>query len=226
MNKKNENLYPFSNIISLSLKVTDKGNSILDDTISYIKEINLNSSRLAIPIQKHTDNVVWTTNPGKFEKCDGIVSNLNYNLILSLSVADCVPICIFDEVTGNFGLIHSGWRGTLSKIAINAVNLLMDNGSKIKDINVYFGHSISQKNYEVDIDVASLFSESSYIKHGKKYLLDIKNQIKQDLVQIGLKPNQISQSSRCTYNDTNFPSYRRDGSKSGRLIFLMRKNND
>ena len=54
--------------------------------------------------------------------------------MLSLSVADCVPVCMFDPETRNFALIHSGWRGTYKKISNKAVSLLIKNKSSLSDI--------------------------------------------------------------------------------------------
>ena len=72
-------------------------------------------------------------------------------------VSDCVPVCLFDPITKNYALAHSGWKGTSEKISNNALELILSKGSKLKDILVNLGASISKKNYQVDIDVASLF---------------------------------------------------------------------
>jgi len=93
-----------------------------------------------------------------------------------------------------------------------------------KDILVYCGVSISKKNYEVDDDVASLFSKSNILASGDKFLLDIKSQIKDDLIEINLSEKNISISQDCTYSNMGLPSYRRDGNQAGRITFFMGKN--
>ena len=50
---------------------------------------------------------------------------------------------------------------------------MKENGSKASDIRVYLGPSVSQRNYEVDKDVAMLFSNMNFIKSGNKFLLDL-----------------------------------------------------
>ena len=163
----------------------EKKYNIVDQTQSIFKE-NFTKSHLAIPIQNHTDNVKWVDSPGIYENIDGLVSNLRNKIHLCISVADCVPVCIFDPKTHNFALVHSGWRGTYKKITNKAVFLMIENGSMPKDILVYCGVSISKKNYEVGDDVASLFSKSNTLASGNKFLLDIKSQIKDDLIEIKL----------------------------------------
>ncbi len=211
----------FKNSIDLIYACLDKEVDAVSQSRNLFKEIGQAYSSLAVPIQNHTDNVVWSTRPGTYSNCDGIASNLKYKISLSLSVADCVPVCIFDPKTKNFALLHSGWKGTSNKIANNAVKLLISKNSQVQNIKVFCGPSICQKNYEVDWDVASLFSKNNVQKKGHKFLIDIKSQIKDDLISIGLESDNIFISDQCTYQDESFRSYRREGEKVGRNIFLM-----
>ena len=201
----------------------EKKYNLVDQTQSIFKE-NFTESHLAIPIQNHSDNVKWIDSPGIYENFDGLVSNLRYRVHLCISVADCVPVCMFDPLTNNFALVHSGWRGTYKKITNKAVFLMIENGSMTKDILVYCGVSISKKNYEVGYDVASLFSKSNLSTSGNKFLLDIKSQIKDDLIEIKLSEKNISIDQDCTYSNMTLPSYRRDGDQAGRITFFMGKN--
>ena len=170
-----------------------KKNKTIINQVNHLIEKNNFSTSVSIPIQKHTDRVVFTDSPNIYDSCDGIISNLKFSLVLSLSVADCVPICIYDPNTKNYGLVHSGWKGTSKAICNN----------------------------EVDEDVAILFSNTNFKKSGNKFLLDLKSQIIDDLVKVGVKQENISSSSICTYSNLDFPSYRRDGEETGRIIFLM-----
>ena len=200
----------------------EKKINLVDQTQSIFKK-NFTESHIAIPIQNHTDNVKWVDSPGIYENIDGLVSNLRYRVHLCISVADCVPVCMFDPKTNNFALVHSGWRGTYKKITNKAVFLMIENGSMTKDILVYCGVSISKKNYEVGDDVASLFSKSNLSTSGNKFLLDIKSQIKDDLIEIKLSEKNISIDQDCTYSNMTLPSYRRDGDQAGRITFFMGK---
>ena len=200
----------------------EKKYNLVDQTQSIFKE-NFTESHIAIPIQNHSDNVKWIDSPGIYENIDGLVSNLRYRVHLCISVADCVPVCMFDPRTNNFALVHSGWRGTYKKITNKAVFLMIENGSMTKDILVYCGVSISKKNYEVGYDVASLFSKSNLSTSGNKFLLDIKSQIKDDLIEIKLSEKNISIDQDCTFSNMTLPSYRRDGDQAGRITFFMGK---
>jgi len=209
--------------VELIRSSVEKKYNLVEQTQFIFKE-NFTKSHLAIPIQRHTDNVKWIDRPGIYKNIDGLVSNLKNKIYLSISVADCVPVCMFDPKTENFALVHSGWRGTYKKITNKAVFLMIENGSIPKDILVYCGVSISKKNYEVGDDVASLFSKSNSSTFGKKFLLDIKSQIKDDLISIDLLEKNISIEQDCTYNNMTLPSYRRDGKQAGRITFFMGKH--
>ena len=211
----------FDDTINLSFACISNKLDIFKDTDKASEILAIDSNKVTIPIQEHTNIVKWVTSSGIHKRCDGLVSNIKYNIILSLSVADCVPVCLFDPITGNYALVHSGWKGTYQKISDRAVKLILNKGSNIQNILVYLGPSISNKNYEVDMDVAKFFSKDSYTLKGEKYLLDIKSQIKDDLIKIGVKSKNISSSKLCTYENLNLCSYRRDGHKAGRIIFFM-----
>ena len=213
----------FKDGIDLSYSCLDKDQDAVIQSRKLFEKMNQTSSLLAVPVQNHTDNVIWSKRAGTYSNCDGIASNLKYGIALSLSVADCVPVCIFDYETENFALLHSGWRGTLNKIANNAIKLLLKNNSVVNNIHVFCGPSICQKNYEVDWDVASLFEEKNVKKKEKKFLINIKSQIKDDLISMGLNSSNISISEDCTFENKTFRSYRREGEKVGRNIFLMGK---
>jgi len=211
----------FNNQIDLSFISISHKLELVKDVNKAIQSVDANITQTAIPLQEHTDIVKWVDSGGIYKNCDGLVTNLRYNIILSLSVADCTPVCLFDPVNKNYALVHSGWKGTSKKISNNALELILSKGSKLKDILVYLGPSISQRNYEVDIDVASLFSKNNYILSGEKYLLDIKSQIMSDIIDAGVNSENIHSSDRCTYDEINLCSYRRDGGNAGRMIFLM-----
>ena len=215
----------FSDDVFLSYICTHNKLDVVRDSEHCLSLAELESKSLAVPIQRHTNNVIWTSDSGEYPDCDGIISNLGINLFISLSVADCVPVCLFDPVTKNFGLVHSGWRGTTEKISLNAIKVMCDNRSREEDIEVYMGPSISKEHYEVDADVALLFNRRNYTQKNDKYMLDIKNQIRDDLVGCGIKIEKINSSDICTFRNKQLPSYRRDGNDSGRIIFIMGKSN-
>jgi hypothetical protein len=58
---------------------------------------------------------------GPFPEADGMTTD-RPDLLLTVTVADCLPIYLADRRTGAFALVHSGWKGT--GIVVEAVRLM------------------------------------------------------------------------------------------------------
>ena len=128
--------------------------------LKNILGINLTTSKIIKPVQKHTNNVqiVDETNINNyFDNTDGLITNLK-NVALATSLADCQGILIYDPNKSVIGNVHSGWRGTLKRIVINAIHLMEEKfNSNPADIEIYICPSILKCCFEVDEDVEVLF---------------------------------------------------------------------
>lgn len=90
-------------------------------------------------------------------KGDGVVA-LNPNLLPAVTVADCVPVFVFDVEKNVFAALHSGWKGT--GIAADCVKLFEEKyGSQKKDICIAIGPHI-ESCYFVDDERAAYFIEN------------------------------------------------------------------
>jgi len=86
---------------------------------------------------------------------DGILT-VDRTVIPLITVADCMPIWLFDPVSGCFGILHSGWRGT--GIVQNALELAEQQwGARPQDFFVILGPHIRECCYTVDASRAELF---------------------------------------------------------------------
>ena len=63
-----------------------------------------------------------------------------------------------------FGLVLSGWRGTVGKIVPNAIQLMQKNGAETGEIRCFLGPAIGICCYEVDGEVADLFDEEAKLQ--------------------------------------------------------------
>lgn len=117
--------------------------------------------RKIVPIELvHSKTVVEAENAEdtKGVKADGIVTR-NRGLIPSVTVADCVPIFLYDTKTGAIGIFHSGWKGT--GIAGDGVKKMQDVfGSRPEDISAAIGPHIGKCCYCVDEERAEYFSKN------------------------------------------------------------------
>ncbi len=76
-----------------------------------------------------------------------------------VQTADCVPILLADRKNRAVAAIHSGWRGTLRRIAEKALGRMrMDFGTQPEDVIAAIGPAIGRCCYEVGSDVAKEFA--------------------------------------------------------------------
>jgi hypothetical protein len=67
----------------------------------------------------------------------------------AVTVADCMPIYLYDRVSGSYALLHSGWKGTgILDVALHAMTGRL--GVRIENLQVLLGPSIGSCCYRVD----------------------------------------------------------------------------
>jgi len=149
-------------------------------------------------------------------KTDGLLTG-DKDIFLSITVADCPPIFLYDYEKEIVGLIHGGWRGLAQEILASAIEKFTnDFNSQTQNILAGIGPGICQHHYEVGKDVLSCFESfpSAILKREKKTFLDLKKIAKIQLLNLGLKEENIEISPECTHCLVNkYFSYRRDKPK-------------
>ena len=189
---------------------------------NFIEDINLKYENFRFPSQTHSSNVLFANKSLKYNDTDGLVSeSKSYNL--GIVVADCVPIFLFDPLTKLYGLVHSGWRGSVNSIVKNAIDLFQMSGSKNENIQAVLGPAIGHCCFEIEKNIIHLFDPKFLSrKSRKKYSCDLKSIIISDLLSLGLKKRKILNDSHCTFcNRNSFFSYRRQGETAGRMLAVM-----
>lgn len=173
--------------------------------------------------QIHGNNIEIMEAPGRSPQTDALVTPKK-GILLSISVADCVPILLLDRVTKTVAAVHAGWRGTAKSILAKAVNFLEDYyGSVPGDILAFVGPSAGVCCYEVGGDVAENFSEK-FLAAGRapgKYMLDLKAANAGQLIELGIPRDNVDVSEYCTICNSDFHSFRRDGDGSGRMLAVI-----
>jgi polyphenol oxidase len=80
---------------------------------SFISSLGIDPGQV-LPMRLIHSRRVYLSGEGGYAKGidgDGILTD-DHGLFPSVTVADCMPIWIFDRGTGLFGVLHSGWAGT------------------------------------------------------------------------------------------------------------------
>ncbi len=163
--------------------------------------------------QVHSKDIKIVTDKsyGYNDKGDGLITS-NKQAVLAVTVADCIPICLYDKGTGVFGVLHSGWRGT--GIIENAVNLLKEKyNSKPENIFITIGPGIGSCCYEVSKDLydkfTTVYGKNTVSIINDKYFIDLKQVNINLLKQFNIE--NITVIEDCTFCNNLLSSLRRDG---------------
>ena len=212
-----------------------------DDGENYrelYERIGLDINKLVrIDYQAHTNIVEKVEQQtDRFNKIDGLITNKK-DISLSIRIADCTAILLYDPIKNAIGNLHSGWKGTASKMAEEGVKKMMEEyGSKPEDIIACFGPAIGMCHFEVDEDVKNIFEEAfgymnmnekiiqkGEVKKGKqKYHINTNIINRRMLEDLGVKPENIIESDICTVcHVEQLHSYRASREAAGRNTAII-----
>lgn len=218
--------------LSMSPRRGDDPAAVRKNEEILCQAMGLNISRLTSTAQEHTNavEIIDGENAGRgiqypwSSGVDGIITLVKGVPLLAYA-ADCVPILLYAEDIEAVAAVHSGWRGTEGKIALNAVEKLRRMGARPEKMTAVIGPAIGRCCYEVSEDVALRFpSQCRDAKGGGKYMLDLKQVNELMLRHAGV--GQIDNTAPCTMcrNDLFF-SHRGQGGKSGTLAAFIELRN-
>ncbi len=206
----------------VAISTRSKINASELDRIRLAAQFGLSSEQLCEPLQVHSAQVKQARRAGVYTDTDGLVTD-DANLVLTLQVADCVPLFLFDISKKIIGLIHVGWRGASRGIVQQAIEQLAVIGTAPDRIRALLGPCIRSDDFEVGPDVAQLFPDQ-YTKTGSgdRLNFDLAAFVKTELQRLGLPFGNIIDSGLSTYpNPDRFHSFRRDGEAAGRMFAIL-----
>ena len=187
--------------------------------------INLDPNMIVNPQQVHSSNVKIVDKPGKILSTDAIISS-SKSLVLSIQVADCIPLYLADPENNVIGIVHAGWRGIEKNIIDYSIDKMIEQGADNNNIIAYIGPSIQQCCFEIGPEVAKKFPKNFQINgSADRLFLDLQELTKHLLIKNSILFNNIISSKECTKcNSNRYFSYRNNGLKSGRMIGVIGLN--
>lgn len=154
------------------------------------------------------------------------------DLALCVTLADCVPVVIFDPERRVAGLAHAGWRGTVARICSRTVATMGERfGSDPGELIAAIGPSIGPRGYEVGEDVVAA-ATAAYGGRGDEILrpgdaggarFDLWAANRIDLEEAGVGAGRIEVSGVASDEKLgDFYSHRREGGRTGRFAAAVR----
>jgi YfiH family protein len=157
-------------------------------------------------------------------QADAIVTG-EPNVLLTIRVADCVPVLLASEDGRMVGAAHAGWRGIVGPVIAKTVRTLHEEGASPEKLVAAIGPCISVEHFEVGEEVAAEFMQQDLAmavkpQPGKKPHLDLQLAVKVQLERAGV--TRIDTHNLCTFRDaTEFYSHRRDNGVTGRMAAVI-----
>lgn len=189
----------------------------------FVNAIGLPGCSFARAEQVHGSNVVCIEESGFWEGADGLATDRK-NLVLTVVVADCLPIFLWGGEVECVALLHAGWRGTAAGIVGNGIRALMERLEASPDkMSALLGPCICSACYEVGPEVAAKFDSMVLMtdQEGQSHL-DLRKANCQQLIESGIYPDNIISDERCTRCQQEiFFSYRGEGQETGRMIAAL-----
>jgi len=184
----------------------------------------INEQDLIHPTQTHTSNVeIVRTGKSSYPDTDGLILAGSGQAVF-LNFADCTPLIIYDNQNNIAAVSHAGWRGTAGCIAAGTVRKMADEfSSRPENLKCAIGPAISLCCYNVGEDVyeklratVTDFSGLSEIRQ-ENIFVDLKNINKRQLIEAGLRSENIDVCPYCTVcNNDLFFSYRKEHATTNR----------
>jgi len=152
-------------------------------------------------------------------ECDGIVTTRT-DVVLAVRVADCVPVLLADPGAGVLGAAHAGRPGLGAGVVPTTVARMREAGAD--RIEAWVGPHVCGACYEVpeamQAEVTAVEPASRATTSWGTPSLDLGAAVQAQLAREGVV---VHDASRCTRESPDLYSYRRDGSRAGRLAGLI-----
>jgi YfiH family protein len=154
-------------VLNLGFTDWDVRERVLENRDKFFRGIGAGKMRTVALRQIHSDlvHIVDSVNDAHMAvlsheaapQADALITR-ERGVLLVVQTADCIPILLADTKRRAVAAIHSGWRGTVKRIAEKTLGRMqMEFGTRPEDVIAALGPGIGQSCYEVGTEVAAEF---------------------------------------------------------------------
>jgi YfiH family protein len=151
-------------VLNLGFTDWDTRARVTENRSRFFHAIGAENMRIAALRQIHSDvahraDILEASAAGGRDALQGdALFTRDPGILLVVQTADCVPVLLADTKQRGIAAIHSGWRGTLKRIAAKTLGrMTMEFGTRPEDVIAAIGPAIGRCCYEVGSDVAREF---------------------------------------------------------------------
>ncbi|MCX5711964.1 MAG: peptidoglycan editing factor PgeF [Candidatus Omnitrophica bacterium] len=141
---------------------------------------------------------------------------------LGIFTADCLSVFMYEPKVQAAAIVHAGWRSTKELICKKTIKKMIDEfGIDPSRLLIGFGPAIRSCCYEVGEEFKKHFKHG-VINKGDKYFLDLAEINKKQLLDSGVRQDNITDCDICTAcTDSAYFSFRKDGPDCGRIVSVI-----
>jgi len=216
--------------MNLALHVGDDPEIVLENRRILAGMIGLPVDRMHWLDQVHGTEIVEASENAvghRVPEADGAFTRC-HNEVCVVMTADCLPILLCNQDGSQVSALHGGWRGLASGIIESGVSRFEGTGP----LMAWLGPAIGPACFEVGDEVRDDFlSQNAHL--GKAFRPgDVRGKWWADLYKVAtvlLNAAGVSAvfgGGFCTFSESRFYSFRRDGRRSGRMASLIWINPD
>ncbi|NLX01928.1 MAG: peptidoglycan editing factor PgeF [Syntrophomonadaceae bacterium] len=222
------------NSLNMGLHVDDKISDVIENRRRYLELFSLTPENMVCCEQVHGNSVAVV---GKEEQGRGALdyktSLPGYDamvcttpgIMLTTFYADCIPIFLFDPCQRVVAIAHSGWKGTMGRIATETLKVMQKEYNCLPEkTEVFIGPGIGGCCFNIGEELSKQVKEEftrlngilNYDSNGCTWDLQLTNRLM--LEENGVRPENIFICDLCTACNTEmFFSYRREQGGTGRM---------
>ncbi len=205
--------FPYESF-NLGGHVGDDPASVTANRQRLAREIGVPEERLVWMTQVHGTGVAIVEDAGENPVADvDALVTATPGLVLCVLVADCVPVLLADPVAGVVAAVHAGREGVRRGVVPAALAAMTRLGARPRDVEALLGPAVCGADYEVpaamQTEVAEVAPASAVRTRRGTAGLDLRAGLAEVLRGAGV--GQVVHDPRCTVEDRQLFSHRRDG---------------
>jgi polyphenol oxidase len=214
--------------LNLGRNTPDEGFCVEGNLDLFTRALGIRPRQVVRVEQVHGTEVLEATHSGTgveemAVRADGLITRQR-GVALLIQTADCLPVMFHDPVNRAIGIAHAGWRGTVGHVAVKTLLEMGEKyGTKPADVRSALGPCIGVCCYEVGDEVMREFStvfpwaqDVFRTGFGGKWMLDLAEANARQLLDVGVREQNISRTGLCTVgNIREFYSHRVEATQGG-----------
>lgn len=210
--------------LNLGLHTADDLQNVLENRYRFFAALDIHEDTICGAHQIHGDRILIAETPGQYEGYDALVTQKK-GLFVTVGIADCTPILVYDAGQQAVAAIHAGWKGTALAIVSKTLETMQAVfGTQAADCYAWIGTCIDECSYEVGEEVAAHFDPAfkAWDETRGKFMVDLKAANKALLRKWGIPEGQIEVSPYSTVlHPEDYFSHRREHGLTGRMMAVI-----